>query len=89
MRRIFRSGLFYNANAPKLGQELVTEVERVLAMAVEHPEIGIAAFHRCRRILVRRFPFNVFYQVRGDVIYVIALAHQHRKPDYWHTRVTP
>lgn len=84
----FAAALFYDINSPKLGQELVAEVERILAMVVEYNEIGLATSHNCRRVIVRRFPFSIFYQVRGDVIYVIALAHQHRNPNYWRARVT-
>jgi hypothetical protein len=35
---------------------------------------------------MRRFPFNVLYQVLPDEIRVIAIAHQRRKPDYWKSR---
>jgi len=80
------AALFYDINSPKLGQELAAEVERILAMVVEHSEIGLTTAHNCRRVIVRRFPFSVFYQVRGNVIYVIALAHQHRNPNYWRAR---
>lgn len=55
----FAAALFYDAQAPKLGHELVVEVERILAMVVEHPEIGFATFQNCHRVLVRRFPFSV------------------------------
>lgn len=32
------------------------------------------------------FPYKLMYAVESDHIYVIAVAHQHRKPDYWTTR---
>lgn len=83
------AALFYDMNSPKLGQELAAEVERILAMVIEHREIGLATAQSCRRVILRRFPFSVFYQIRGDVTYVVALAHQHRNPGYWRARVTP
>ena len=33
-----------------------------------------------------RFPYTVWYDVSGQVATVIAIAHQHRCPNYWKTR---
>lgn len=56
----FAAALFYDINAPKLGQELVAEVERILAMVVEHiNKIGLATSRNCRQVIVRCFPFSV------------------------------
>jgi plasmid stabilization system protein ParE len=39
-----------------------------------------------RRVLLRQFPYTVFYEVDGDVVFVIAVAHQRREPGYWRKR---
>ena len=33
-----------------------------------------------------RFPYTVWYDLNGDVATVVAVAHQHRRPDYWKSR---
>lgn len=33
-----------------------------------------------------KFPYTVWYDVSGQVATVIAMAHQHRRPNYWKTR---
>ncbi|HEX8154140.1 MAG TPA: type II toxin-antitoxin system RelE/ParE family toxin [Thermoanaerobaculia bacterium] len=33
------------------------------------------------------FPYDVVYQVRGDVIFILAIAHQSRRPGYWRDRL--
>lgn len=38
-------------------------------------------------VLVRRFPFGVIYQPRGEQLVVIAVAHQRRRPGYWLRRL--
>jgi len=30
-----------------------------------------------------KFPYKLLYSVEKDHVLVIAIAHQHRKPDYW------
>jgi plasmid stabilization system protein ParE len=36
-----------------------------------------------RRCLLRRFPYTVFYEIEGNIVFVLAVAHQRRKPGYW------
>ena len=36
-----------------------------------------------RRLILSRFPYKLLYSVEADRIYVIAVAHLHRAPDYW------
>jgi toxin ParE1/3/4 len=41
------------------------------------------------RATLSRFPYKLLYAIEADYIYLIAVAHQHRKPDYWIGRDTP
>jgi len=40
-----------------------------------------------RRCRVKRFPYAVIYFVHDDVIYVLAVMHLSRHPDYWRERL--
>jgi plasmid stabilization system protein ParE len=53
-----------------------------------HPEIGAPrpASRPCRQLRVNRFPYNVVYRIRELDIYVVAVAHSSRRPDYWKNR---
>ncbi len=42
---------------------------------------------RYRRIVVRRFPYLVFFEVRGETVEVVAVAHASREPGYWRARL--
>jgi plasmid stabilization system protein ParE len=39
-----------------------------------------------RRRVLRHFPYTVFFDVEGDSVFVLAVAHQRRAPGYWRTR---
>jgi len=41
---------------------------------------------RWRRYYLRRFPYMVAYREAGALIEIGAVAHQHRRPDYWFRR---
>lgn len=35
---------------------------------------------------LKRFPYKIIYQQIGQVVYVIAMAHYSRSPEYWKDR---
>ncbi|HSI52002.1 MAG TPA: type II toxin-antitoxin system RelE/ParE family toxin [Ideonella sp.] len=39
-----------------------------------------------RHCLLRRFPYTVFYEIEGAVVFVLAVSHQRREPGYWRDR---
>ena len=40
-----------------------------------------------RRYVMNRFPYTLRYVLRGEQIWVLAVSHQHRRPDYWVERI--
>ena len=36
-----------------------------------------------RRLVLTRFPYKLLYSIEPDHLYVLAVAHQHRRPSYW------
>jgi hypothetical protein len=70
-----------------LGLAFIADVERTTTRILENPAIGATTWQHYRRMLVRRFPFTVIYRPRKDMLYVVAVAHHHRRPNYWQTRV--
>jgi len=72
--------------ATGLGAELLDEVERVVALLCEFPQLGIALDERRRRFPLQRFPFGIVFSVEGDTLRVLAVAHRRRRPGYWRGR---
>jgi plasmid stabilization system protein ParE len=71
---------WYEAQRPGLGNEFraaLTEIEGLLtASPGSFPEIrrGI------RRVLLRRFPYTVYFRIQPDLVEVWACIHQSRHP---------
>ena len=48
---------------------------------------------RCRlavaseKVSPNHFPYNVLYSIERDLIVIVAVAHQKRRPTYWRTRI--
>lgn len=39
-----------------------------------------------RQVAMSGFPYAIVYRVAGDVVEVLAVHHQHRRPEYWASR---
>ncbi len=70
-----------------LGLDLAEEVYAAIQRASEYPNAWAVMSKNTRRCLVNRFPFGVIFQFMPGMLRIIALAHLHRRPDYWVTRV--
>jgi len=84
---LFEVARYYEEQAPGLGEEFLAEIERVFTVLKAHPEIGTPAESGTRRAFTRRFPYAVVYLPESSRIVVVAVAHFHRRPDYWRRRL--
>jgi len=78
---------YYNRERDGLGDEFLVEVVRALDRVAAFPQAWHVFSKRTRRCLVKRFPYGIVYQCSEDGILVVAVAHLHRKPDYWKHRL--
>ncbi len=69
-----------------LARSYVVAVWAAIAILERFPEIGEEVRPGIRKILLRRFPYKLIYSVTNDAVYIIAVAHGHREPDYWSGR---
>ena len=83
---LYEAAAFYEAGLAGLGRDFRDEVERVVNILLEHPELGAQVDQDLRHFVLRRFPFSVVYAVADQVIYIVAIAHGSREPEYWKTR---
>jgi toxin ParE1/3/4 len=77
----------YEAERPGLGREFVIEVRFVIQQILQGPlHFQRVGQSRARGAVLVRFPFKIVYIVLPDLVRVIAVAHQSRRPGYWRTR---
>jgi plasmid stabilization system protein ParE len=81
------ASVFYEAATSGLGDGFLDEVQRLVKVLREHPELGQSVGRGLRRALLHRFPFSLVYSVEVDAVLIVAVAHQRRRPDYWRDRI--
>lgn len=80
---------FYRNKSPELGRQFIDAFQDVMAdirlfpeMAVQVHPVGI------RRIRMKKFPYSVLYILEPDAIFIVAVAHHNRQPEYWLRRLS-
>jgi hypothetical protein len=70
-----------------LGSQFAEEVKRTIQRIHKYPEAWSPLSKRTRRCLTNKFPYGIIYQVRGDVLLIVAVMHLHREPRTWKSRL--
>lgn len=77
---------WYENQLSCLGQHFLDEVLNGLERITKHPYLYPQVLGEIRRILIRRFPFGIFYRVESTQIVIIAVMHSSRRPQLWSNR---
>lgn len=78
---------YYNRQVPQLGGEFRREIREALPRLRQWPLACPVEVGEIRRLTLSRFPYKLLYSVESDHVYVVAVAHQHREPNYWVDRI--
>jgi toxin ParE1/3/4 len=77
---------WYDREATGVGAEFLDELGASARIVAAPEAFGILSDDvRCHRL--HRFPYGILYQIQPDRVFVVAVMHLHREPDYWKDRV--
>ena len=80
VKELLEAQAWYEARAVGLGAEFARAFEVALQAACRQP-LGFAeAEEGCRRVVLRRFPFSLYYRASADELLVVAVFHHRRAP---------
>ena len=84
---------WYERQRAGLGEEFQRAIDAALDLLEEdivplNPVPGAAGERGAKRIILKRFPYDVVVRDLGAEVLVIAFAHHSRRPGYWRDRVS-
>lgn len=82
-RREYR---FYERIRPELGSDFEKRIDLALTGMVKRPLLGTKVSRNVYRVIVRQFPFLIYYRVHESTIEIIALRNAVMKPIFRATR---
>jgi toxin ParE1/3/4 len=84
----FLEAVNYYEEAAGLGTRFRDEVSAGVAWILENPRVLRLRPGNCYRFNLRVFPYYLPYIIRGENIWLLAVAQAQRKPRYWIKRKT-
>ncbi len=79
--------LYYETQALGLGERFAAEVEHAIEQLLKYPKIGAPDESGFRKWVLDTFPYNLRYSESDDLVYILVVESQHRRPGYWKARV--
>lgn len=82
---------WYEKQCEGLGAEFLVAVDSAIQRIARSPEMAppletLPDQRAIRRVVLDRFPFMIVYEACTSEIRILAIAHTHRKPNYWKDR---
>jgi plasmid stabilization system protein ParE len=77
---------FYESQQPGLGDAFLQRASESFELILAQPLAGQVLADAFRRRLIRQFPYSIVYRIENDTVFVLAVAHWSRRPDYWRIR---
>jgi len=74
---------YYNLQVQGLGSRYKSEAKVTIQRIAIFPTAFMEVKPEIRRCIMHKFPYSIYYSIQDDIILILAVAHQHRKPDYW------
>jgi plasmid stabilization system protein ParE len=74
---------FYDEAGAGVAHAFVVEVADAVSRIARYPNAWQILSGHWRRCLLRRFPYGLIYVQADHELLVVAVAHLHRRPNYW------
>ena len=74
---------YYEGELSGLGLRFFDDVDQHIAWIARNHEVPQLRPSGYRRVNLKIFPYYISYIVRDPVIWILAIAHGHSRPEYW------
>lgn len=74
---------YYELEYAGLGLKFKEETKLTIIRISDNPKAWSVERGDIRKALLHRFPYKILCSLEKYHILILAIAHQHRKPDYW------
>ena len=71
--------------APR-SHRILREIDRGIRLVFRNPLRWPKFDDQRRRLVVRKFPYSIIYELHANDVVILAVAHGKRRPNYWRER---
>jgi len=77
---------WYEGERPGLGRAFFAEVRSATALLRQMPDAFPVVHVSIRRVLLKRFPYALYYSLEDGAVVIVAVVHGRRDPATWQSR---
>lgn len=77
---------YIDVAGPIIAGAFERELDATVRLLLRFPRLGTPGQHASRKLRLDGFPYTLHYRLDGELIRILALAHQSRRPEYWQGR---
>lgn len=77
----------YHSIGSSIAQKFFNELKTALTFIRKFPDAGTEVESGVRKLILKKFPYSIFYRQAEKSIIIIAVLHQRRRPEYWKGRM--
>ena len=81
--------VYLEGEEPGLGGRFRAELDSHVRWIALNPTIPRFRDGVYRRVNLQVFPYYIAYLIKNETVWILAIAHGHRRPDYWIDRRAP
>lgn len=74
---------YYEEEQDGLGLRMMEEVDHHVEWMLKNPEVSRLREGGYRRVNLKSFPYYIAYMIHKEELWILAIAHGYRKPEYW------
>ena len=78
---IEQATFWYESRKFGKGFDLLQELDSIYNTLLQNPEYGSLIHKDIRRVVMRKYPYNLYYELKIDTIIILICRHSHRNPD--------
>lgn len=78
---------YYDRKAVGLGGRFLKDVKAATRYIEQYPEVAPVIEDGVRAKVLLSFPYSLMYVVEAHELFIVAVAHQSRRPAYWADRL--
>ncbi|MBU0464888.1 MAG: type II toxin-antitoxin system RelE/ParE family toxin [Proteobacteria bacterium] len=74
---------YYEEQQNGLGMKLKEEIDHYVKWISNNSNVPKIRSNGYRRVNLKVFPYFIAYTIKKEAIWILAIAHGYRKPQYW------
>jgi toxin ParE1/3/4 len=78
---------FYTLKSEKNSDNFYKSINSALNKICKSPSVNPKIYKEIRKLVLKKFPFVIYYQIDEMVIRIIAIFHTSRNPNIWLDRI--